>query len=122
MFMSHMTKVQKIVLCAAVAMFLLPEILWNSVGNVMYDLVHPTDMTHPLRSNFLTHSDNVSLYPWVLLIQSVGLALACMTLLRYNLQNKKGVLLWLLVILLGLGAVVVFFILYFASHFTIDIL
>ncbi len=64
-----MKKQQKIWLGIFLAMFILPELLWSPVENLVYDLLQNSNNVKIFRPNFLTVSDNTYLLLFVLLFQ-----------------------------------------------------
>lgn len=103
-----MTKKQKIWFGVFLAMFLVPEILWSPVGNVVYELFQSGN-SNSLRSNFLTGYQHNSIYQSILIFQTVGLMLS-IYYLKKNVLKKlvKYCLIVFLIILLILTLAVLY--------------
>ncbi len=111
-----MTKKQKILLVIFVAMFALPEILWSSVGNFLYQFFDTSNNVHPFRDNFLQRSDNIKILGLVLYLQFFGLLLSAFYIIKLNLVFKKFYM-GIAGVLLALMSLVVFFMAGLASTF-----
>jgi membrane protease YdiL (CAAX protease family) len=83
--MANMTKNQKIWLGVFLAMFLVPEILWSPVSNIIFGLIK--DM--PYRNNFLIQTDNRSLLATVIFLQF--LSLLGIDLILWSKKNYKSI-------------------------------
>jgi hypothetical protein len=55
------------------AMFIVPEVLWSPVGNLVDSLLQNSNHVQVFRSNFLTSSDNTGLLLFFLFFQLVGI-------------------------------------------------
>ncbi len=85
-----MQKSHKIWLGIFSAMVIVPELLWSSVGNLIYEFSQSSSNTVPFRVNFLTDSDNITFLSVVLFIQSLGLLCSAVTLLKGN----RNIVVW----------------------------
>lgn len=104
-----MTKKQKIWLSVTSAMFILPEILWSPVSNIIYELLQKTNNVQPYRINFLMNSDKIVYLSFVLFAQFVG----CLLTLIFFLKHKhNNILFWTVILLLILLTFVTLFIFY----------
>jgi hypothetical protein len=105
-----MTKKQKIWLLVSSGMFLVPEILFNPIGNSLYSLINDV----PFRNNFLMNSDNRILLIFIVLFQYFGIS----TLLIFLFKDQKykviteGRLVVALLCLLNLATLFVLYILF----------
>lgn len=96
----NMTKKQKIWFWIFLGMFLVPEILWSLVSNYLYSFLQQGDPPQLLRQNFLTSSDYRSYSILVVLIQFVGLLLACVNLFKNRkIWNVLSYYLFLLILI-----------------------
>jgi len=93
-----MAKKQKIWLGIFLAMFLVPEILWNPMVNFYYELFQSGDV-HPLRNNFLTNADNFSILKFIMLAQFIGLAVSSFFIAKSRIRAIVKMLLSFLIIL-----------------------
>ena len=100
-----MTKAQKIWLWVSVALFVVPEVLWSPVGNLVNDLLQNSNEVQIFRPNFLTDSDNTTSLLFVLFIQVVGLvsSLIIVSKLKINIWIKSSVIIILVLFLLVTG-------------------
>ncbi len=89
---------QKIWLGVFLAMFIVPEILWSPVGNFVYELEQDTNHVTALRINFLTKSENIDLWSWVLLLQFFGLLFTAIYLIVLKKKFKNQVVLWVIAV------------------------
>ena len=83
-----MTKKQKIWLGVFLAMFLVPEILWSPVGNIIFELFQSGNAVS-LRNNFLTNYQHIFIYRFVLILQLSGLLFTSITFLKFNTFKNK---------------------------------
>jgi fatty-acid desaturase len=90
-------------------MFLLPELLWSPVGNIIYEFLQKTNDVQPYRYNFFTNSDNSVYLSLILLVQFIG----CLLILIYLVNHKKNnIFFWFGILLLIIITLVTFFIFY----------
>lgn len=106
-----MTKKQKVWLWIFLGMFLVPEVSWSSVFNVIYSFFMPLEngSIQVFRQNFLQNRDNINIYSSILFIQFLGLLLLSVYLAKLNLEIKKWYL-WVLVAVLLILTIITFFI------------
>lgn len=78
-------------------MFLVPEVLWSPVGNIIYEFMQSGNVA-PLRDNFLLKADNLIYFHVVSLIQLVGLVLSFISIVRIG---KKSFLSWLILVIIS---------------------
>jgi len=109
-----MSKRQKIWLGIFGAMFLVPEILWSPMIDFYYQLIlqsNSSGIVPPLRQNFLTNSDNISILKFVISMQLLGLSLFLIRFLSLKIKNKiiKIIAISFLTVLLFLTAFFVLF-------------
>lgn len=69
----NMEKSKKIMLWIFLAMFLIPELLWSPILNIIFNLIQNSDPAPTLRPNFLINSDNFTPLLVTLAIQIIGL-------------------------------------------------
>jgi hypothetical protein len=84
-----MTTKQKIWFSIFLAMFLVPEVLWNPVANFYYEFwqgMHASTV-FPLRNNFLMNSDNLFLLKLVIWIQFFGLGFTLLELIAVKVRK-----------------------------------
>lgn len=110
-----LTKKQKIWLWIFGAMFAIPEIVWSPVLNFYYEFWQSgwSGNVHPIRNNFLQNSDNLNYLKLIFFIQSIGLILFLISLIK----NRKSIKLsnyLLLIVLSIIILLLVAFVLYFA--------
>lgn len=95
-----MTKSQKLWFWVGAALFVVPEVLWSPVANLVYEFTQSSNRTESLRQNFLTNPDNITSLNCVLFLQGVGILFLVFVLLT----NKKTAAVWIgLVLLVALG-------------------
>ena len=118
-----MTKTQKIWMWIFIAMFLVPEFFWSPVGNFYYQLsqTNQSGGTHPFRYNFLQNSDNLVYLKLVLELQVIGLLLLLFFLIKHKYINNK-IARYLIYTLLIILLIIVGFVLYFTTNFSINIM
>ncbi len=104
-----MKKSQKIWLAISLSMFLLPELLWSSIGNFYYEFFQSGDV-HPFRNNFLTNSENFGTLKFIFFVQFVGAILFLLLVLfkKINKLMKVFLLFFSLLLILIIGFVVLF--------------
>lgn len=106
-----MSKKQKIYFWILLGLFIIPEVLWNPVGNFIFQLSQTgrSGGTYPFRNNFLQDSSNANLYSTVLFIQLFGLFASAVYLIAIHKSVNNKWLLWPFVVVLLLASVVVFY-------------
>ena len=105
-----MTKKQKIWIMVFISIFAIPEILWSTMGNFVYELYKSHfGNTYPLRYNFLQDSNNINLLNTVLFIQLLGLFAALVSSIVLNIKGKKWYG-WVAVFILFILTIVAFLI------------
>lgn len=102
-----MTKRQKILLTLFLAMFIVPEVLWSPVGNMIYAFI--TD--HAFRNGFLMNSDNRGWLIFVNSLQFFGVIASIVTLLASSVYKtfRNGRALLILVSFIALINLVVLY-------------
>lgn len=85
-----MTKNQKILLTIFLAMFIVPEVLWNTVSNPIYTFFTPIgpDGVRVLRDNILFQNRWIGLRNAIIVIQTIGMLAA--TILWFRLRNMNS--------------------------------
>ncbi len=94
-----MQKTQKLWLSLALAMFLIPEILWSPVTNFSYIFFKNSNNTLPLRLNFITQSGTGVLYKVVVFIQLLGLLSIFIMLIKGRAKYSSKLWYYLLLFL-----------------------
>lgn len=89
-----MTKKQKVWLWVFLIMFIIPELLWSPVSNIVYGLIQNSNHVKNLRTNFLTNPDNINIFLIVIFVQLIG------SLFGFLLTTKSHVNLWLKILLI----------------------
>ncbi len=112
-----MTKKQKIWLGVFLAMFIIPEILWSPVGNMIYELSQSGrgGDTYPFRMTFLENSDNANVLQKILFLQFLGLFFSAIYLFVIRKVLAKPYIAYIVASILFLLSVVVFFIYGFST-------
>ena len=93
-----MSKHQKIVLLVSLMLYFVPEILWSPILNILYQLSQ-TGNVLPLRENFLNHVDNIFLYKFILIVQTISIITSVAVLAK---ASQKKLSLWFAVIVLSI--------------------
>lgn len=106
-----MTKIQKTWLWVFAAMFVVPEVLWSPVGNLISDILQNSNNVIILRPNFLTNSDNTNYLLFFLGIQLIGIVGTLF--LTWKIKSNPWVKSILILIILSL-AIITGFVFYFA--------
>ena len=108
-----MTKIQKIWLGVSLGIFLIPELLWNPILNILYSIFKPVvnGSSQIFRSNFLMNSDNIGMLIFIVSLQLLGLLLLLVNLFRIN-YIKNSSLKYLTILLLLALIIIVCFVLY----------
>ena len=104
-----MTKKQKVWLGIFLAMFIVPEVLWSPVGNVINSLLQ-SGKVHPqiLRDNFLLNYKYENILKTIITIQSIGVILALFYFVKIR-KNISNHFLWIIYIVGGfLTAIIIF--------------
>ena len=96
-----MRKSQKILLWVFGAVFILPEILWSTLGNFLYSFFMPTihGSSQILRNNFLSNPPFYFLYKIILLVQLVSIIVFTISLAKSKNNFKSKLVYWLLTVL-----------------------
>jgi len=117
-----MTRKERSFFLFFLSLFVIPELLWSPVVNFYnsFYLSTKTSSAFPWRDNFLQDSDNLYLLKLVLFIQTIGIVLGLIYLIKKYSYNK--VLKSLFVILLTFLAISTALSFYFALTFRFDIL
>jgi hypothetical protein len=106
-----MTKKQKIWLGVFLAMFIIPEVLWSPVGNVLYQLVQSGGVIYPFRDNFLMDNDNLFIYRFINTIQLIGLGASLYYICRIiktELKLVKTVIIFFVIILILINIITLY--------------
>ncbi len=80
-----MTKLQKIWLGVGLGMFIIPEILWSPITNIIYSLFNANNHSLVLRQSFLFDADKVVYLTLVLGVQLIGVIMYLVNIAR--IQN-----------------------------------
>ena len=101
---------QKIWLWIFGAMFVVPEVLWSPIINLIYNILQNSNNAKILRPNFLTESDNIYVLLGVLCIQFIGILSSTIITAqgKMNLKSKILLILPMLVLLLITGFLLFF--------------
>lgn len=112
-----MTKTQKIWLYVFLAIFIVPEILWSPVVNILNSLLQ-SGQRYPqeFRENFLLNNQNENLLRLTITIQLIGIALLLVSIIK-NRKSINNILFWLLLIVISLVAIVTAFAFYLVVIF-----
>ena len=102
-----LSKIQKIWLWIFGGMFIVPEVIWSPVINLIYNLLQNSNNAKILRPNFLTDTDNLYILLYVLCIQFIGILGSAIIITRGKMSFKFKILLVLpmLVLLLITGLI-----------------
>ncbi len=111
-----MKKQQKIWLGIFLAMFILPELLWSPVENLVYDLLQNSNNVKIFRPNFLTVSDNTYLLLFVLLFQIIGLIGSLIIVFKEKINIWFKLLLILVLTTLLLTTSFIYYIVFSLRH------
>ncbi len=87
---------QKTWLWISLAMFIVPEFLWNPVTNIIYGFLQNSNHVKDFRSNFLTNPDNTTFLLTVLFIQLIGLVFSLMYIIKTTTIARYKIPLFLL--------------------------
>lgn len=111
-----MKRIQKIWLGIFLAMFIVPEVLWSPVVNLVYDLLQNNNNVKVLRPNFLTISDNTTLLLFTLLVQLIGLLGSLVFVFRGKMNLFLKALSVVVLVLLSLITGFIFFVAFSLRH------
>ena len=111
-----MNKKQKIWLGVFLGMFIVPEILWSPVTNVVYGLIQNSNHVKSFRSNFLTNSDYNVFLILFLFIQFIGLIGTFILIKKNNLTYRYKLFLILIILILLIITGFSFFTVFSLSH------
>lgn len=119
-----MTKMQKVWLSITLGLFIVPELLWSTLGNFYYEFYQTSKSggTEPFRDNFLQNSDNLSMLKMVLLTQFIGFALFLYMFWKHRDLISNPYFRYFLVLLFLAIFILSAFSAYFAFTFSPDIL
>ena len=117
-----MTKIQKIWLGVSAAMFLVPEVLWSPVGNLIYSLFAPTlnGNYQILRNSFLFDYKYENLLKIVLFLQLTGTMLFFFVWLKFRKDISSRLLFWTILVVSFLLSLVSMFTFYLGTVFSIS--
>ena len=104
-----MKKIHKILLGVFLAMFLVPELLWGSAGNFIFEFFSDTAYVKPFRKSFLFEFGNDNYLSTILFIQLLGVFLTLVWLIVVHKYIPNKVVFWLALIGAFLLSVVLFF-------------
>jgi len=114
-----MTKIKKVWLGIFLAILVLPEILWSTIGNLLYPFFVPAKGgSYPeLRPNFLMNTGNKNLWAYIIGIQFLGILAATVVwfLARKSISSKT--LFWIVFVLMALLTLFMFIAFYFQLTF-----
>ena len=88
-----MTKQQRTWLAVFLVMFLVPEVLWSPVGNLVFDFFQRTNNVEIFRPNFLTVSDNINLLLYVVCFQFIGILGSTIIAIKANVASLSKLIL-----------------------------
>ena len=90
-------------------MFLVPEVLWSPVGNLIYDFFQNSNIIKIFRPNFLTVSDNTNLLLYVICLQFIGILGGTITVIKADFRlSLKLLLVPIMIILLVITGFVLY--------------
>jgi len=115
--MKSMNKSQKIWLWISILLFIIPEILWSSIGNVLYSFFQSGKINPSIfRNNFLLEYKNESLLKLFIIIQlfSIISAMFCVIKCRKNIPLS---LLWISAFVFSIFLIMTVFIFYLLMIF-----
>ena len=100
-------------------MFLVPEILWSSIGNLIYEFLQSGGDIKLLRTNTLVEGSNHDLYSTVLFIQLVGI-LGATYFFAKNKARIGTISFWIMAIFIFALDLAVLFSFYFVTFVRIS--
>jgi hypothetical protein len=111
-----MSRIQKVWLGIFTAMFVVPEMLWSPVINLVYSFLQNSNNVKVFRPNFTTNSDNTNLLIFFLAFQLTGLigALVLISKAKFNLWVKS--ILILILLLMSILTGLVFYVAFSLRH------
>lgn len=117
-----MTKIQKIRLAIFMAFFVVPEILWSPVGNVLYSFFQ-SGKVHPqiFRDNFLLNYHYEILLKIIISIQLLGIFFILFNLIKFR-KNINNLLFLFFCIMSFILFVIAAFVFYLVVMFNLNIL
>lgn len=84
-----MTKTQKVLLWVGLGLFMVPELFWATISNIIYEFSHNSSNTLPYRPNYFTVSDHITALNIVLVIQALGVVLVFLLILRAKYKDWR---------------------------------
>lgn len=88
-----LSKIQKIWLWISASTFLIPEILWSPIFNLIYDFLQNSNNVKVLRPNFLTNPDNIYILLWIICLQFIGILSSTIIIAKAKISFKFKILL-----------------------------
>src|SRR3989338_6886427 len=103
---------QKKQLWVSLAMFVVPEILWNPVVNILYSFFQ-SEKINPsiLRNNFLLEYRYEPLLKFFIIVQFIGIMLTMFYIIKYG-KNIKNLIFWPLVLICSVLVIITAFAFY----------
>ena len=109
-----MTKTQKMWMWIFLAIFLIPEVLWSPITNVIFSLLE-SNKNNPkiFRENFLTLYSNENILKGILTMQFIAISLFLFSLLKNkkNFHPKQFILLLIIALVFFILALLSFYLL-----------
>lgn len=98
------TKKEKTLLWISSGLFIIPEILWSPIINIINDLFQNTNNTIIFRPNFLTNPNNINLLILVLSIETISLLINIFLITKISIKKSVKIFLFLILIILSMIA------------------
>jgi hypothetical protein len=84
-----MNKMQKSLFWTGLALAVIPEILWSSVSNLLYEFTHNSSNVGPYRDSFVMSPDNIVVLNVVLGLQMIGILFVVYVSLRQRYMDFR---------------------------------
>ena len=101
-----MTKTQKILLTLSLVIFLMPEVLWATLSNVVYEFMQNGGNVLPYRNSFLMSYKFEALYKAIIILQFVSIIIFFSLWIMIKTNVKSNAVFWFISILSGLALLV----------------
>lgn len=112
-----MTKKQKVWLGIFLAVFIVPEVLWNPVVNTLYSFFQSGKIIPQIfRNNFLLEYRYEYLFKLIITMQLIGIVLALFYVIKYK-NNIRNLVFWPFVLICLLLAIITTFVFYLIVMF-----
>ena len=110
--------IKKILFIISLCFFIVPEILWSPLSNIMYSVLKPamSGSTQILRINFLTNFENINLLLIVIFIQILGLVSSIFLIFKLNSNRWFQFSLSLILLVFLIISIVIFTFVYTARN------